>query len=308
MRYQEFNLREDGSAKLCAYLLDPAISFRKYKTRPAIVLCPGGAYLTLATKEGEAVAARWLGLGFDVFVVRYLHYFAKRPGEEGPGPVIDGRSHVPEQLVDLMASMRLVHKLAGEWDIDERRIYAMGFSAGGHLVGSLAERWDDAELLERAGGVAPEQAKPAGVIMGYPMISACPLCDRPEKDYPVQMVPSLPYMRRGIFGTEHPTQEQFDAVDLTKHVRPDMPRVFVWHTTEDTVVDPRETVAFVGELLAAGVPCELHLYQSGLHGTALCDESSASSATDVVPDSQNWVAMAKAWTDKDVSSPEYCHE
>lgn len=307
MKYLEFPLREDESAMLCAYVLDPDISFKKYKTRPAMVVCPGGAYLTLATKEGEVIAARWLGMGYQAFVVRYKHYFAKRPGEIGPEAVIDKDSHVPEQLVDLMCAMRIVHEHAAEWDIDENRIYTMGFSAGGNIVGTLAERFDDAELLARAGATTA-QVKPAGTIMGYPMISAEPLCGRAMEEYPEQMRPTVGFIKRGIFGTENPTQEEYAWVDLVAHVRPDMPRTFVWHSTEDTVVNPVETLSFVRALQLAGVPCELHFYERGPHGTSLCDESSASSDVDLQPESAPWVAACKRWLDLDNPTPELCHE
>lgn len=306
MNYQEFVLREDGTAKLCAYVLDPDISFKKYKTRPAMIVCPGGAYLTLATKEGEAVAARWLGMGYQVFVLRYKHYCKTRPGEDGPEPTLDEDSHIPEQLIDLMGAMRIVHEHAREWDIDEQRIYVMGFSAGGHLVGSLAERFDEEDLLARAKATA-DQTKPAGVVMGYPMISAAPLC-RDADDVPEQMRPSLYLIRKGIFGTENPSQEQFDAIDLSLHVRPDMPRVFVWHSTEDTVVDPNETLAFVVAMQRAKVPCELHFYQLGPHGTSLCDESSASSELDVLPASAHWVSACRRWLEIDAPKGQYCHD
>lgn len=306
MQYQEIPLRGDGTATLCAYVLDPAISFRKYKTRPALLICPGGAYLTLAAKEGEAVAARWLGMGYQVFVVRYKHYCLTRPGEVGPEPMIDEDAHIPEQLVDLMSAMRVVHEHACEWDIDERRIYVMGFSAGAHLAGSLAERFDDAELLGRA-GATPEQAKPAGVVMGYPMISATALL-RPADELPEQMRATRRLLARGIFGCDHPTQEQADAIDLSLHVRPDMPRLFVWQPGEDRVVSPLETVRFVAAAVAAGVPCELHLFERGPHGVSLADESSASASEDVQPEAAAWVDACKRWLSLDAPDGAYCHQ
>lgn len=307
MHHELISLREDGSATLEALVLDPAISFRKYKTRPAMIVCPGGAYLTLATKEGEAVAARWLGWGYDVFILRYTHYFEKRPGEMGPEPVVNPASHVPEQLVDLMRAMAYVRRHAQAWDIDASRVYAMGFSAGGHLVGSLAEHFDDADLLMRAGATA-EEVRPTGVVMGYPMISDRPLCERPFEAYPEQMRPTVAYIKRAVFGTDAPSAEQRAFVDLVAGVRPDMPRVFVWHTTEDTVVDPAETIAFAGALYAAGVPCELHLFQTGPHGTSLCDATSASTAEDVIPQDAAWVPACRMWLDLDISHNAYCHE
>lgn len=287
MQYQEFPLREDGSATLCAYVLDPHIRFDQYKTRPAMLVCPGGAYLTLATKEGEPVAVRWLGLGYQAFVVRYKHYVVRRQEETGGEPVVDENSRIPEQLVDLMRAMRIVHEHAAEWDIDEQRIYCMGFSAGAHLVGSLAERWDEPELLARAGATAVH-TKPTGVVMGYPMISAGPLL-RDASKVPAQMLPTLSLIARGLFGTDAPTTEQIDEIDLVRHVRSDMPRVFAWHSTEDVVVDPCETLSFFGALQAAHVPCELHFYQQGPHGTSLCDDTSAACTDDIWPASAAWV-------------------
>ena len=212
-------------------------------------------------RRPEPVAARWMGLGYQAFVVRYKHYVVRRQEETGGAPEVDEGSRIPEQLVDLMAAMRIVHEHAAEWDIDEDRIYCMGFSAGAHLVGSLAERFDEQGLLERAGATAA-QVKPAGVVMGYPMINAGPALASPD-EVPPQMLPTLALIKRALFGTDAPTQEQIASIDLVAHVRPDMPRVFAWHSTEDVVVNPADTLAFFGALQAEHVPCELHFYRAG---------------------------------------------
>lgn len=306
MQYLEFPLRDDGTATLCAYVLDPAIRLQRKKKRPAMLVCPGGAYLTLATKEGEPVAARWMGLGYQSFVVRYKHYVVRRAEETGGDPEVDEASRVPEQLVDLMKAMRIVHEHAREWDIDESRVFCMGFSAGAHLVGSLAERFDDPQLLARAGATAG-QARPAGVVMGYPMISARPLL-RGADEVPEQMLPTLGMISRGIFGTDAPTPKQVEDIDLKLHVREDMPRVFVWHTTQDVVVDPCDTLAFVAALQAARVPFELHLYERGPHGTSLCDATSAAVDDDVWPDNAAWVEACRRWLELGAPEGDYSHE
>lgn len=298
MLNKEIALRSDGSAKLITYVLDPEISFRLRKKRPAIIVCPGGAYLTLATKEGEAVAARWLGLGYSVFVLKYIHYFEKRPGEAGDEPVINPASRPPEQLIDLMRAMEIIHSQVDEWGIDESRIYVMGFSAGAHLALTLATRFDDGKLLDAAGTVPPH-AKPAGIVAGYPMITAKALCNREQNDYPMQMRPLIGYIQRAIYGGAEPDPAQTEWMDLVSGVRPDMPRTFIWHSTEDTVVDPLETMEFTIQMLRQGVECELHMYQSGPHGTALCDSTTASSDCDIVPGSAAWVEAAYAWLEKD---------
>ena len=46
----------------------------------------------------------------------------------------------------------------------------MGFSAGGHVAGSLGVWWHDANLMHRA-GVTPQQAKPNAMVLCYPVIT-----------------------------------------------------------------------------------------------------------------------------------------
>ena len=45
MHYEEVLLSDDGAARLDCYLLDPEVATGVYKTRPALLVAPGGAYL-----------------------------------------------------------------------------------------------------------------------------------------------------------------------------------------------------------------------------------------------------------------------
>ena len=49
------------------YLQDSQITYKKYKKKPAMIICPGGAYLIHATKEGEPVAVEFTQAGFQCF-------------------------------------------------------------------------------------------------------------------------------------------------------------------------------------------------------------------------------------------------
>lgn len=290
MHYQEINLRGDGSARLDCFIQDPQISTNRFKTRPAIIVCPGGAYLTLARREGEPVALRFAGLGYQAFVCRYLTYVDQREGT-GKGPRFRLESHYPEQLVDLMHAIALVREHAEEWGIDPMCVYVLGFSAGAHLCCMLGERWDDAGLLERA-GIEPSDAalvKPDGMVLSYPMLNVSPQLDGNEG------VPPEELMSMALFGTLDPDPALVDRYDLVRHVRPDMPRTFVWHTTEDKTVNPLDTMALVTRMMELGVPCELHIYQCGPHGQALCDWASASKPEDINPAASAWVDAAHTW-------------
>jgi acetyl esterase/lipase len=87
------------------------------KNRPAVIICPGGAYRILAyDKEGTEIAA-WLNkLGIAAFVLQY-RIPDKREGA----------------LQDVQRAMRIVRKNASKWSIDPGNIGVIGFSAGGSL-------------------------------------------------------------------------------------------------------------------------------------------------------------------------------
>lgn len=288
MNYQQIGLREDGSARLDCFIQEQQISTECHKKRPAIIVCPGGAYLILAHREGEPAAMRFAGLGYQTFVCRYLTYMVQAPGQP---PRFRALSHYPEQLVDLMHAVALVREHADEWGIDPQRVYVLGFSAGAHLCCMLAENWDDPDLLERA-GIASEDAarvKPDGMVLCYPMLNDSPQLGGRDD------VSSKELVTMALFGTLAPDPALVDRYDLTRHVRPDMPRTFVWHTTEDKTVSPLDTMAFVTRMMEQGVPCELHMYQRGRHGQALCDRASASKPEDINVPASAWVDAAQTW-------------
>lgn len=306
MIYREVPLRSDGSSTLKVFGLDPNISAGLKKKRPAIVVCPGGGYLITASKEQEPVAARFLGLGFQVFVLDYLTYFRTRPESWDAGPDINSASCYPEQLRDLMHAMAYVHECAEELEIDEERIYVLGFSAGAHLAGSLAERWDDGALL---GGISPNLAKPRAVLMGYPMIDADVQMASHNASYAnASDDPYRSYFKEGVFGTDAPNQSQVEQLDLILHARPDMPRAFIWHTADDSVTPPSKSAELAARLMSLGVPVEYHLFQKGGHGNALADATSAARSYEIEEREAEWVKLAATWLEMDEEEKGYLHE
>ena len=288
------NLNEAGTARLDCYVLDSAISTGLYKTRPALLVAPGGAYLRLAHKEAEPIAARFLGLGYHVFVLRYPTYVLAPPAKEGGEPVVDADAHQPAQTIAAMRAMAHIHAHAQEWDVDESRIYAMGFSAGANVAGLLAERADDAALLAEA-GVAEREARPAGLLLCYPMVSADQLCASDDAAPSPELAAYAALVRRGVFGKDDPTADDYASVDLRRHVRPSLPRTFVWQTFEDSVVVPTETTELVCALQRAGVPVEYHLFERGPHGMGLAEPTGVGREGDVNTAAAAWVELAARW-------------
>lgn len=134
---EKLTLTEDGRVYLTCYL-------HKAKKRPAIIVCPGGAYLISSQKEGEPVALAYYEEGFNTFVLHYsLGIFA-----EFPAPAMD-----------LAIALVEIRKRAEQWHIEMDKLAVCGFSAGGHIAATLGTMWD--KLLG---------SKPNALVLGYPCI------------------------------------------------------------------------------------------------------------------------------------------
>lgn len=100
--------REDVT--LTTYLLDDSPELLKGGARPAIVICPGGAYLNCSDREAEPVALRFAAMGYHAFVLRYSVY------QEGCGGTPDWTKPIepklqcqyPKQMREMGMAMRLI--------------------------------------------------------------------------------------------------------------------------------------------------------------------------------------------------------
>ena len=280
MYYHEINLRPDNpQAGVKLYLLDEEITHKKHRNRPLMIVCPGGGYLSLAHKESEPVVARFLGLGFNVALVNYSVYFKQRPDESQPA-IVNEDYRVKDSLLDLVASLNLVEQHAAEWFIDTSRVYLLGFSAGSHLVTSLAERYLDERWRREV--QLKITFKIRGLLLSYPMLSA-----------------NAVHVKEQAHFDELMAKESLAQLDLVTQVNAQMPRTFIWQGNEDLAVSPLETSKFVVKLQEAGVACEYHLFATGGHGLALADRTSAVFASDIQPNLAAWVELARVWLAQD---------
>ena len=186
---------------------------------------PGGGYRILALDLEGTEVCEWLNsIGMTCVLVKYRVPF-------------DG--HYPEKVEDLedaQQAMRLTRAHAAEWHIDPKRVGALGFSAGGHLVVILGNHAD----FKREG--APEtpesklDARPNFVLVIYP----------------------------GYLS---------DAPDLTKigsAIGPsaNTPPTFLLQAEDDPVHEENSLLYFQA-LKELKVPAELHIYAQGGHGYGL---------------------------------------
>jgi acetyl esterase/lipase len=101
-----------------------------HNSRTAIVILPGGAHSEIVwTSEGVSAARAFNRMGISIFVVKYR--LAREPGST--------YSLERDETADVRRAMQWVRAHAADYAIDPHRIGVMGFSAGGELVGMLAD-------------------------------------------------------------------------------------------------------------------------------------------------------------------------
>lgn len=95
------------------------------KTKPAVLICPGGGYHILAYNLEGTEIAQWLNnIGVAAAVLKY------RVPQNRDGA-----------LQDAQRALGLLRARAREWAIDPNRIGVLGFSAGGHLSATLSNHY-----------------------------------------------------------------------------------------------------------------------------------------------------------------------
>lgn len=247
-------------ATLSSYLLSPNLLRKtRRKTRPAVIVCPGGGYNHRSEREAEPVALKFCGAGFHALVLNYSLEPAEWP--------------VPQcQLATAVAAVR---NMPSEFGIDKNRVYVCGFSAGGHLAASLGVHWNNPRIAAASGG----ENRPDGLILGYPVI-----LDEPDSTH-------IGTMERFIGRNS----ENAKFFGLDKYVTENTPPAFIWHTFEDETVSVRNSMAFAQALLDKGVEYELHIFPKGKHGLALANNLTATEEKQSEPTAEPWIDLAIAW-------------
>lgn len=253
-----------GGAAIQTYLLDNFPQIEKNRRRPVVIICPGGGYEFVSDRESEPVALRFAALGFHTCVLRY-----------SVAPAV-----YPAALLELSETVGLFRRRAEEWNIDPRKIFVMGFSAGGHLAASLGVLWDDEALFGEDEAI---KHRPDGLVLCYPVITSGEFAHRSSFAL--------------LTGDETGRSPLWKALSLERRVTDKTPPCFLWHTQDDPAVPVENSLLFASKLRAHGVPFELHVYPSGVHGLSLANEETFSPGRPelINPVCGDWPEMAARW-------------
>ena len=249
MIYETLKLREfypalcaeGGEPVLKAFCRDVSREIELERRFPAILICPGGGYGFVSDREGEPIALKYLEAGFCAFVLTYSVAPAR----------------YPSALLQAAAAIDFIRKNAAQYHVDPNKIAICGFSAGGHLAGSLSCFWSEPCLADTL-KTATENLRPNAAVLCYPVITSGEKAHRGSFD--------------NLCGDDEALTEM---MSLETAVTKDTPPTFLWHTATDGVVPVENSLLMASALREKQIPFELHIFAEGGHGLSTCTYQTA---------------------------------
>ncbi|MBQ7573441.1 MAG: alpha/beta hydrolase [Clostridia bacterium] len=218
----------------------PSITPYQAQSDGCVVVFAGGGYGMKAEHEGP-VMCEWLqSIGITCFNVDYRVSPYKHPAE----------------VSDAQRAVRWVRYNAQKYGVNPDKIAVMGFSAGGHLAGSVSVHYDK-EFYTPTDEIDNVSARPDASILCYSVI------DMLEFRHDGS--------RQNLLGPT-PMQSEKEFMSLYKQVTPDTPTAFLWHTSTDQAVPVENSLLYANALSACNIPFEMHIYPLGHHGLGLAPE------------------------------------
>lgn len=157
-------------------------------------------------------------------------------------------------------------------------ICAVGFSAGGHLCGCLANLFDD-PVLRGIFGKRADLIRPDAVILSYPVITSG------QKSY------------AGSFDALCGDDQNLKRyLSLEHRVKGDSSPAFIGIPIR-TKLCPYITVLFTRWLAKNNVPFELHVFEKGDHGlaTAQLDTNAPKTIAQASAKADQWLDLSINW-------------
>jgi len=209
----------------------------------AILMIPGGGYARIAVGNAPSnLAQLYASRGTTAFELLYrLPHDDWAAGPDAP-------------LQDAQRAMRVIRAGATRWGFDPAKILALGFSAGGHLVGRLGEQ-AGTKTYDAVDAADALPARPMAIGMFFPVVTMA------EAD---AHGPS----KRELLGAA-PDASTVDRYSLERHVAATMPPTFVCHAADDRTVPYTNSIRMFTALQAASIPSEMMIGEAGGHGVPL---------------------------------------
>ena len=220
---------------------------------PCVVIYPGGGYGGRASHEGKPIAEFFNSRGMHAAVVEYR---------------VSPNRH-PAPLADAQRAIKIVRAKAAEWHIDTNRVVTLGFSAGGHLAASTVTLGEvDTGIRD---DISRENCLPNGAILCYPVMNI-------ESEY------GHVGSGKNLLGEAY--ADRSAEFCLENRINQNTPKVFMWHTSDDSVVNVKNSLVAGERLRDLGIPFEMHIFPHGNHGLGLAP---------LTKDVSKWADLAADW-------------
>lgn len=206
----------------------------------AIIVCPGGSYFWHDIDTEGHLVAQWLqSNGIAAFVLNYRTGYV--PAYITHYRLLFRGNRYPDPQNDLLRTIQYLKQHAHYYKIDSNRIGAMGFSAGGHLVMSAVELFE-------------EEYRPAFIAPIYPVVTMTHKSVHKRS-------------RRGLLGDSKVKNKRLrELLSLEKHIPTNCPPVFLMNCKDDPIVDFRNSELLDSALTIHKVPHVYIQYKTGGHG------------------------------------------
>lgn len=216
------------------------------------LIIPGGGYAGVAINhEGHDVAKRLNGLGYSAYVLFYRLPKVETMKDKRFGPLQDAQ----------YALAQIREENAG------KQVVVIGFSAGGHLAGSLSNLFEmpQTAYLEKA------NLRPDYSILCYPVLS---------------MDDSITHngSKQNLIGPDAKA-EDVELFSLEKQVDEKNQPTFLMSAKDDKVVPIENSYNYKKALDAYNIPNTLFTYEEGGHGFGLINKT----------DNRDWFAAMIDW-------------
>ncbi len=267
MKHETIYLKEeDKNITLKTYISEDEPELQA-PPRPAVIVCPGGAYLFLSDREGEPVVKEYFAKGFNCFL---LHYS------------IAPNAAFPTPLQDISRAIIHIKEHAAEYNVNPDRIFVCGFSAGGHLAASIGTMWHK-DFAKPTPDMPFGANKPFGMILCYPFITVG------GEHTHIECTDNI---------TGHnPTPENCEKYSPERQVSSETVPAYIWTTCFDDCVDVENSLMMATALSKEKIPYELHIFQHGPHGAVLFNEETSAGGQKrlIHADSAEWIAESVRW-------------
>lgn len=285
---------------LTTYVIAEKGEMHEQGKRPAVLICPGGAYMNCSDREAEPIALKFASMGYHAFVLRYSVYGEGEDCFPDLSKPLEPKAHCqfPNPMCEIGKAMLIIREHAEEWAVDMDRVAVCGFSAGAHNTAMYGVYWDKPIITEKL-HTTKEMIRPAALILGYTLSDYVYMKEAASQNVQDPMAAAMFAASNTAFlGSADPEDEKLQAVSPARLVTENTPPTFLWATAADELVPVQHSLRMAHALADHQIPFEMHIFEEGPHGLSTAAQASAGAKSQINADAAKWMGLAECWLEK----------